>query len=58
MLKGPMSSQFISLAAQFADLGGPAGLAARLVEPSTLTLVAVGLAGLLIGRFLVSRNED
>ncbi|WP_370031363.1 hypothetical protein [Qipengyuania mesophila] len=53
-----MTSQFISLAAQFADLGGPAGIAARLVEPSTLTLVAVGLAGVLIGRFLVSRNGD
>lgn len=53
-----MSSQFISLAAQFADLGGPVGLAQRLVEPSSLTLVAVGLAGVLIGRFLLGRNSD
>ena len=51
-----MTSQFISLAAQFADLGGPAGLAARLVEPSTLTLVAVGIAGVLVGRFMIGCN--
>ncbi|MBO6526518.1 MULTISPECIES: hypothetical protein [unclassified Erythrobacter] len=53
-----MSSQIISLAAQFADLGGPAGIAARLVEPSALTLLAAGLGGLLIGRFLIGRNAD
>ena len=53
-----MTSQFISLAAQFADLGGPAGIAARLVEPSALTLLAIGLAGVLVGRFLMGRNSD
>lgn len=56
--KNVMSSQIISLAAQFADLGGPAGIAARLVEPGTLTLLVVGLTGLLVGRFLIHRNSD
>ena len=51
-----MTSQFISLAALFADAGGPAGLSARLVEPSTLTLVAVGIAGVLVGRFMIGCN--
>lgn len=53
-----MSSQIISLAAQFADLGGPAGIAARLIEPSALTLLGVALAGVLVGRFLMGRNSD
>ncbi len=53
-----MSSQITSLAAQFADLDGPVGIAARLVEPSALTLLAVGTAGLLVGRFLLGRNQD
>ena len=52
-----MFSQVTSLAAQFADLSGPAGLAARLGEPSALMLLAVGLAGLFIGRFLLGRHD-
>ena len=50
----PMSTQVFSLAAQFADMGGAAGLAARLAEPSTATMLAIAFAGLLIGRFLLS----
>ena len=53
-----MSSQFISLAAQFADLAGPQGIAARLAEPSGLALVTVGLLGVLVGRFVMGRNSD
>lgn len=53
-----MSSQVISLAAQFADLHGPAGLAARLAEPSNLLLVGVALAGIVVGRFLLPRADD
>ncbi|MBX7482828.1 hypothetical protein [Qipengyuania qiaonensis] len=53
-----MTLPFVSLAAQFADIGGPIGLGARLAEPSALTLVAVGLAGVLVGRFLMGRNSD
>ncbi len=51
-----MTSQFISLAAQFAELGGPAGLSALLVEPSMLPLVALASAGVLVGRFMIGRN--
>ncbi|WP_341712550.1 hypothetical protein [Erythrobacter sp.] len=53
-----MSNQVISLAAQFADLGGPAGIAARLTEPSGFVLIGIALAGLLVGRFLLNRNHD
>ena len=49
-----MSTQVISLAAQFSDMGGAAGIAARLAEPSAATMVLVALAGLVIGRFLLS----
>ncbi|WP_324828481.1 hypothetical protein [Qipengyuania zhejiangensis] len=53
-----MSSQVISLSAQFADMGGPAGLAARLSEPSGLVLIGVALAGIIVGRFLINRDHD
>ena len=53
-----MTSQIISLAAQFADRTGAAGLAERLAEPSVLTVVVVGMAGVVIGRFLLGRGED
>ncbi|WP_171033110.1 hypothetical protein [Qipengyuania marisflavi] len=53
-----MSSQIVSLAAQFADMSGAAGLAAQLSEPTLATMVAVGLAGILIGRFLLNRHAD
>ena len=52
-----MSSQFISLAAQFADLSGPVGIAARLPEPSALMIVAVALGGIFVGRFLIGRSD-
>ena len=52
-----MSSQFISLAAQFADISGPVGIAARLQEPSALMIVAVALGGIVVGRFLLGRSE-
>ena len=52
-----MSSQFISLAARFADLSGPAGIAARLQEPSALMIVAVALGGIVVGRFLIGRSD-
>ena len=52
-----MSSQFISLAAQFADLSGPAGTAARLQEPSALMILAVALGGIIVGRFLIGRSD-
>ncbi|BBI19184.1 MAG: hypothetical protein VXY04_11110 [Pseudomonadota bacterium] len=51
-----MSSQMISMAAQFADAAGPLGLSARLAEPSAITLVAIGIAGVVVGRFLLGRN--
>lgn len=53
-----MSSQVISLAAQFADLGGPAGIAARLTEPSGLVLVGIALGGIIFGRFVLNRKHD
>lgn len=49
-----MSTQVISLAAQFSDMGGAAGIAARLTEPSSATMLLVALAGVVIGRFLLS----
>ncbi len=53
-----MSSQITALAAQFADLGGPVGIAARLIEPSALTLIAIGVAGVVVGRFLIASHRD
>ncbi|MFA6218990.1 MAG: hypothetical protein WC692_04325 [Erythrobacter sp.] len=53
-----MSNQLVSLAAQFADLGGPAGIAARLSEPSGVMLVGVALVGIVVGRFLLDRDQD
>lgn len=49
-----MSTQVFSLAAQFSDMGGSAGIAARLAEPSTATLLLIAIAGVVIGRFLLS----
>ncbi len=49
-----MSTQVFSLAAQFSDMGGVAGIAARLAEPSTATMLLVALAGVMVGRFLLS----
>lgn len=53
-----MTLPIVSLAVQFADIGAPAGVGARLGEPSAWTLVAVGLAGILVGRFFMGRNSD
>jgi hypothetical protein len=53
-----MGIDLASLAAQLTDLGGTTGLFARLGEPSGATLVAVGLVGVLVGRFLMGRNAD
>ncbi|MBX7495069.1 hypothetical protein K3172_04260 [Qipengyuania sp. 6B39] len=52
-----MTNQIISLSAQFADLGGPAGIAARLTEPSGLTMIGLALAGIVVGRFLLNRSS-
>lgn len=53
-----MTSQIISLATQFADLSGPAGVEARLSEPSGLVLIGVALVGIVIGRFVLHRSGD
>lgn len=53
-----MSTQVISLAAQFGELPEVEAMAARLTEPTTATIVLVALAGLLVGRFLIARSSN
>ena len=53
-----MTLQFVSLATQVADIGGTTGISAQMVEPSASLLVVIGLAGVVVGRFLLGRNSD
>ena len=51
-----MTLQFVSLAAHIANIGGSTAM--QMVEPSAMVLVLIGLAGVVVGRFLLGRNPD
>ncbi len=53
-----MTLQFVSLTAHIADIGGSTGIAVRMMEPSASLLIAIGLVGVVVGRFLLGRNSD
>ncbi|MBY8334192.1 hypothetical protein NCF85_00750 [Qipengyuania citrea] len=53
-----MTLQFVSLAAHIANIGGSTAMHMQMVEPSAMVLVLIGLAGVVVGRFLLGRNPD